>query len=84
MEQQATAEAVCSWTLNLRDPPDGLTNKAALLEREALFGLLIFPENYKKLKSLNQETVIGEFSLTSRYVCFVFVDFPNSISKVTW
>lgn len=84
MEQQATAEAVCSWTLKLRDPPDGLTNKAALLEREALFGLLIFPENYKKLKSLNQETVIREFSFTSRYVCFVFGDFPNGISKVTW
>lgn len=84
MEQQATAEAVCSWTLNLRHPPDGLTNKAALLEGEALFGLLIFPKNFKKLKSLNQETVIREFNLTSRYVCSGFGDFLNSISKVTW
>lgn len=50
MEQQATAEAVRSWTLNLRDPPDSLTNKAALLEREALFGLCIF---LKITKTLN-------------------------------
>lgn len=37
MEQQATAEAVRNWTLSLRDPVDCLTNKAALLEREASF-----------------------------------------------
>lgn len=37
MGQQATAEAVRNWTLNLRDPADCLTNKAALLEREASF-----------------------------------------------
>lgn len=60
MGQQATAEAVCSWTLNLQDPPDGPTDKAALLEREALLGLFFFffPTNTKKLKSLSLETEI--------------------------
>lgn len=52
MEQQATAEAVCSWTLNLQAPPDDLTTKAALLEREALFGLF-FAKNYKKIEISN-------------------------------
>lgn len=41
MGQQATAEAVRNWTLNLRDPADGLTNKATLLEREASFLLIL-------------------------------------------
>lgn len=37
MGQQATAETIRSWTLKLRDPADGPTNKAAPLEREASF-----------------------------------------------
>lgn len=41
MGQQATAEAVRNWTLNLSDPADCLTNKAALLEREASFWLIV-------------------------------------------
>ncbi|KAF6717241.1 hypothetical protein FQA47_013783 [Oryzias melastigma] len=32
MGQQATAEAVRSWTLNLRDPADCLINRAAPLD----------------------------------------------------
>ena len=40
MGQQATAEAERNWTLNLSDPADEQTNKAALLESEASFWLL--------------------------------------------
>lgn len=47
MGQQATAEAVRNWTLNLRDPADCLTNKAALLEREASFWLILLNKHDK-------------------------------------
>lgn len=58
MEQQATAEAVCNWTLNLWDPPDGPTNKAALLEREALLRLFIFSWKYWNFDYPSQELEI--------------------------
>lgn len=64
MGKQATA--VCNWTLNLRDPADDLTNKAALLEREGSFWLIITQKKKKKkkkkaqrekLESVNQESI---------------------------
>lgn len=59
MGQQATAEAVRNWTLNLRDPADCLTNKAALLEREASFWIILSLINETNLEQRNQEKVFG-------------------------
>lgn len=54
MGQQATAEAVRYWTLNPRDPAACLTNKAALLEREASFSTHSYL-NKTNLDPQNQE-----------------------------
>ncbi|KAM9762394.1 palladin isoform 5-T5 [Menidia menidia] len=48
MGQQATAEAVRNWKLNLRDPADGLTNKAALLGRDTKLLFVSFSRKQDK------------------------------------